>query len=338
MKINIVDCSRFSIKKMKISQNNVISLKQLIVVFFILLIACQKKPEVLKTPINTSPFVLVLGVAQDAGYPQADSDLLIDKRVYKNPKNKRLVVSLGLIDPISNEAWLFDATPDFTYQLQRIKDNTPQFKKLSGIFLTHAHIGHYTGLMYLGREAMGAKQVNVFTMPRMQTFLQDNQPWQQLVSLNNITLKNLKADSTVVLNKRLSVTPILVPHRDELSETVGYIIKSQHKKLLFIPDINKWGAWDRDITTYIKQVDYAFLDATFFKDGEIKNRPISEIPHPFVEESMALFKNLTPSDKKKIYFIHFNHTNPLLIDGSDAQKTVLKKGFNVAKELQKIEL
>jgi pyrroloquinoline quinone biosynthesis protein B len=129
-----------------------------------------------------------------------------------------------------------------------------------------------------------------------------------------------------------------VPHRDEYSETVGFLIKVNKKKVLFIPDINKWQTWDRSITDYIKKVDVAFLDATFFKDGEIVGRPMSEIPHPFVEESMVLFKNLPKKDKQKVYFIHFNHTNPLLIAGSDAQKTVVKNGFNVAKQGMKIDL
>ena len=59
---------------------------------------------------------------------------------------------------------------------------------------------------------------------------------------------------------------------------------------------------------------------------------MNEVPHPFVEESMQLFENLSDKDKRKVYFIHFNHTNPLLIDDSDAQKSVIKNGFNIAKQ------
>jgi len=169
-------------------------------------------------------------------------------------------------------------------------------------------------------------------MPKMKLFLKTNGPWNQLVSLKNIELKDLHKDSTIILNERISVTPIQVPHRDEYSETVGFIIQSNNKKALFIPDIDKWSTWDRNIIDFIKIVDIALLDATFFKDGEIKGRAMSEIPHPFVEESMQLFKNLTEADKNKIHFIHFNHTNPLLIDGSKAQKTVMNNGFKIAKQ------
>ena len=125
----------------------------------------------------------------------------------------------------------------------------------------------------------------------------------------------------------------MVPHRDEFSETVGYEIMINNKSLIFIPDIDKWEKWETDISELIKKVDYTFLDATFYKNGELK-RDMSEIPHPFAEESMALFSTLSDSDKQKVHFIHFNHTNPLIIDGSTAQEEVLKRGFNIAKEGQ----
>ncbi len=185
--------------------------------------------------------------------------------------------------------------------------------------------------MYLGREAMNAKNVSVYTMPKMKTYLTNNGPWSQLVKLNNISLKSLQKDSTIVLNKKISIQPIQVPHRDEFTETVGFIILNQDKKALYIPDIDKWNKWEHNIVDIIKEVDIAILDATFFKSGEI-NRDMSEVPHPFVEESMQLFEKLSAKDKKKVYFIHFNHTNPLLIDGSDAEKTVLEKGYHIAKQ------
>jgi len=52
----------------------------------------------------------------------------------------------------------------------------------------------------------------------------------------------------------------------------------------------------------IGKVDYALLDATFFANGEIPNRDMSEIPHPFVEASMKLFKNLSVKDKSTMIF------------------------------------
>ena len=129
-----------------------------------------------------------------------------------------------------------------------------------------------------------------------------------------------------------------MPHRDEFSETVGYIITGPNKSALFIPDINKWDIWKKNIIEEIAKVDYAFIDATFYSGDEINLRNMSEIPHPFVIESMALFKNLPTSEKIKIYFIHLNHTNPLLNPKSNEWAKVIKSGFHVALFGEQIKL
>lgn len=308
----------------------------LFLLLFILVSCQQSKPQKGLQPNN--PYVFVLGVAQDAGYPQVNCEKECCQRVYENPENKRLISSIAIIDPISKEEWVFDATPSLTDQLKLLNNQTQRLGDLpEGIFLTHAHIGHYTGLMYLGHEAQGATNVPVYTMPRMNEYLKGNGPWSQLVNYKNIELRILQKDSTIALNERISVTPIQVPHRDEYSETVGFLIDVNSKQVLFIPDIDKWSKWERSIVEYIQQVDIAFVDATFFKNGEI-NRDMSEVQHPFVEESMRLFRNLSDTDKVKVHFIHFNHTNPLLIDGGDAQKTVLENGFQFAEQGMIIEL
>mgnify|MGYP003638502416 CR=1 FL=1 len=303
-------------------------------IFLILLIVLFSCAPTEKKPVIdvSEPYILVLGNAQDAGYPQIACEKDCCKRVYENPENKRLVSSIALVDPISNESWIFDATPDFPAQSKILSKHLKNNKQLpDGVFLTHGHMGHYTGLMFLGREALGAEKMPVYAMPKMETYLTNNGPWSQLVKLNNIAIKPITKDTAIVLNERISVLPIQVPHRDEFTETVGFIIQNKQQKALFIPDIDKWSKWDRSIVDYIKEVDIALLDATFFKNGEI-NRDMNEVPHPFVEESMELFKNLSDKDKEKVHFIHFNHTNPLLIDGSDSQQQVLKSGFHIAKE------
>ena len=175
-------------------------------------------------PPDKDPFIIVLGVAQDAGYPQIGCDKDCCKKYWDKKIAKQKVTCLGLFDPATNRKWIFDATPDLTEQLHHT--NNFQSGGLSGLFLTHAHIGHYTGLMYLGREALNTKETAVYAMPRMYDYLTSNGPWSQLESLKNIELKKLKADSSIKLTDKISVTPLLVPHRDEFSETVGYSIRT----------------------------------------------------------------------------------------------------------------
>ena len=278
-------------------------------------------------------FIVVLGIAQDAGYPQIECRKLCCQPVWEGKVRPEKVISLGLVDKLNNKVYLFDATPDFKEQLHALLEYLPasDISSVGGIFLTHAHIGHYTGLMDLGREAMGAKNVPVYAMPKMRSFLNDNGPWSQLVSLNNIEIIMQKADSTIRLSQQISVTPFLVPHRDEYSETVGFKVSVNDKKLLFIPDIDKWHKWDRDIVAEVEQVDYAFLDATFYSEKELPNRDMSEIPHPFVTETFEAFKDSPDSIKNRIVFIHFNHSNPLIHNGAE-YNSVLNTGFNVGRE------
>lgn len=285
------------------------------------------------------PYVMVLGIAQDAGYPQAGCEKQCCKPFWQGKATRKLVTSLALVDPAFGKAYLFDATPDFPAQLQRLRTQLQKSEPWlpDGIFLTHAHIGHYTGLMHLGREVMGAKEIPVFAMPKMKVFLAANGPWQQLIALQNIRLNPLKQDTATVLRLGLQVRPILVPHRDEYSETVGFSIEHGDRKLLFIPDIDKWEKWERSLSTELKEVQTALLDGTFFRNGELPNRDMSEVPHPFVAQTMNLLKNASTRERKKVVFIHFNHTNPLLRD-AQARKEVIRAGFGVAEELQLFSL
>jgi pyrroloquinoline quinone biosynthesis protein B len=280
--------------------------------------------------------MVVLGIAQDAGYPQIGCEKACCKKYWDKKVPKQKVSCLALFDPVTDQKWIFDATPDLTEQLH--KANMIQKGNLSGIFLTHAHIGHYTGLMYLGREALNSKEIPVYVMPRLYDYLKSDGPWSQLVNFKNIELKKIKADSAIKLTARISITPLLVPHRDEFSETVGYSIKTGNKSVLFIPDIDKWEKWEKDIKQMAKQHDHLFLDGTFYNEGELPGRNMREVPHPFIEESMQVFKDISLHEKQKIWFIHFNHTNPLLDASSNEYKEVKSKGFNMAAEGLKIIL
>jgi pyrroloquinoline quinone biosynthesis protein B len=288
---------------------------------------------------DDSVYVQVLGVSQDAGYPQTGCYQPHCLRGWENKDLRRMTSSIAVVDDEAKSKYLFDATPDMREQLYQLHLAAPDGEyALAGVLLTHAHIGHYTGLMHFGHEAMGASEVPVYAMPRMRDFLSTNGPWDQLVRFNNIKLMPLSNKKTTRLSARLNVTPFLVPHRDEYTETVGYRIDGPNKSAVFITDIDKWDRWETDIRDVIRSVDYALLDAAFFADGELGNRDMSQIPHPFVSESMALFDDLTDAEKSRVIFIHMNHTNPLLVDGSDEQIAVENAGFRIAREGMRLQL
>lgn len=278
-------------------------------------------------------YIMVLGIAQDGGYPHMGCMKQCCDAAWKNTDKKRHVVCLALVDPAAKKWWLFEATPDIKEQLHSFQQLTHGLYNYlpDGIFITHAHIGHYTGLMELGREVMNTKDVPVYTLPKMQSFLRTNGPWSQLVMLGNIKLQALKQDSAMQLTPAISVTAFTVPHRDEYSETAGFNISTTAKKYVFIPDINKWDKWNKSIADVVKNTDIALLDATFYDETELPGRKMSEVPHPLVKETIELFSNEQPKVKSKIHFIHFNHTNPVMWD-AQRRKEVISAGFSVAEE------
>ena len=249
---------------------------------------------------NSDWQVVVLGIAQDAGIPHLSCEQPLCASIRGGKRRPEKVSSLGLIDRTSGRAYLFDATPDFNAQVHALTGG----KLPEGIFLTHAHIGHYTGLMYLGRESIGARAVPVYGTDRMLEFLDTNGPWSQLVALGNIERRPIEHDRAVTLPGGLRVTAFRVPHRDEFSDTVGYRIDGPRRSALFIPDIDQWEKWDRDIRKIADTVDLAFLDGTFASPTEV-NRNIAEIPHPMMSRTRELLRGV----RAKLWFVHINHTN-----------------------------
>lgn len=334
----------------------------------LMIVFCMAIPSSAIAQEKTSVELMVLGIAQDAGFPQAACQKNCCKAAWNDQTLRRHVASIGLMDHLTGKRYLFDCTPDFPDQLRmldrRLPPKNPNNATIDGIFLTHAHIGHYAGLVHLGREVIGAKAVPTYVMPRMSGFLKSNGPWSQLVKLENVSLQPLydyQTDldpnaapqstprehstklgklrlRTIQLSPRLSVEPFLVPHRDEFSETVGFKIKGPSKTVIFLPDIDKWSKWDQSIEALIGNADLAYLDGTFFENGEIPGRDMALIPHPFVAESINRFAPLDETERKKVRFIHFNHTNPVLQPHSKAAQDIERAGMAIAAQGEVVEL
>ena len=293
--------------------------------------------------------LVVLGIGQDAGAPQIGNP---NDSAWETPSEQLFAASLALIDHVNQKRYLFEATPDMRAQIQYLDAHFPMPDKpglgIDGIFLTHAHIGHYAGLMFLGLESAGTKNVPVYVMPRLGQYLKSNGPWSQLVELGNIRLEPLSDplsfDAPIELGGGLSAASFTVPHRDEFSETAGFVIKGSEKSALFIPDIDSWEGWkslegpdwvihsdDVLIRDLVRQTDIAFLDATFYDDNELPGRDMSQIPHPRVTQTMDILDAADESLNKKVHFIHINHTNPLRDTNSSAYKTMESRGYHLAR-------
>jgi len=292
---------------------------------------------------SAAPYVLVLGTAQDGGLPQIACERDCCRAVRSDPARRRLVTSLLLVDPRRGKRWLFDATPDLAAQVERARTHAapsapgrpPLF---DGIFLTHAHMGHCAGLLALGREAYGSEPTTTYASASMGRFLADNGPWSLLLQAQHLELVTLVPGTSVALAPDLSVTPLLVPHRGEFSDTLAFRIQGPRRSLLYLPDIDKWERWETPVEAELARVDVALLDGTFFDAGELPGRDMAAIPHPFVVESLARFAALPEGERAKVRFTHLNHSNPLADPASAAAARVRAAGESVASEGELIEL
>jgi pyrroloquinoline quinone biosynthesis protein B len=284
-----------------------------------------------RAPAPPGVEAVVLGIAQDGGVPHLGCRQELCVRARRDPSARRLVASLGLVDHAAGRRFVIDATPDFAAQVDRL-GALPD-----AILLTHAHIGHYLGLAQLGREVLGAKRMPVYCTASMARFLRENGPWKRLVELENIEIHEVQPGIEFPLTSSLRATAIRVPHRDEDSDTVAYLVSGPNRELLWLPDIDKWEKWDHSIADLVSERRLlAFVDGTFFSADEIPGRSIRDIPHPLVPETVARFGGV-PRLPSKVFFVHLNHTNRLLWDAS-ARRDLERKGFGIPFEGERFPL
>lgn len=291
---------------------------------------------------------IVLGTAQDGGLPHVGCRRAPCERARREPAFARSVVSLALVDRVARRRFLVEATPDLPRQLDRLDalappwpvDTTgapgasPRPNPVDGVLITHAHIGHYAGLVHFGREVASTRGLPLYGSARLLGFLQQSGPWRLLFELGQVEPRPLAMDERTPLTAQLSVTALRVPHRDEFSDTVAFVISGPNRTLLFVPDIDRWAAWERRIEDVVAGVDVALIDATFHSAGELPGRAESEVPHPLVTDSMRRLA----AQAQKVIFIHLNHTNPLCDPESAESRAARQAGFRIAEEGMRIVL
>ena len=290
------------------------------------------------------PFIRILGVAQDGGFPHAACEHRACRQARDGEIPSHLVSSLALVLPASGKVYLFDATPDLRRQLDLLRDvrDLPTDRvdraPLDGVFLTHAHMGHYTGLAFLGFEAVSASALPVWGTERMGRFLSEHGPWSQLVDFGNIELRRIDERTPVELGEGVTVRAFTVPHRDEFSDTVAFVIEGPRRKVLFVPDTDRWESWRPGLVERLGDIDVALLDSTFYSMDELPGRNLEEAPHPLTTTSMDLLQGLVDDGRVEVRFLHLNHSNPALLEDSIERREVESRGFAVASEGDEIGL
>ena len=261
-----------------------------------------------------------------------------------DPARRRYVASLAICLPATSEVFLIDATPDVGVQLEMLRefrqspDAAVDRKPVDGVFLTHAHIGHYIGLAFFGYEVMHTREIPVYATASVVSFLSGNAPWDQLVRLENISPIELAPGATVELGAGVSVTTLAVPHREEYTDTVGLVIAGPRERILYVPDTDGWEAWDPPIEAVIAEVDVALLDGTFYSTGELPGRDVTSIGHPLIVNTMERLEAAVEEGRARVLFTHLNHSNPALEPESGAAREIAERGFGIVRSGERLPL
>jgi pyrroloquinoline quinone biosynthesis protein B len=273
----------------------------------------------------------ILGSGQDGGIPHTGCYCDVCLRARSHPEYGRLSPSAAIFEKEDSFCYLIDASPDFKYQLDMIRKDIAETRRggrlpLDGILLTHGHFGHVAGLLHLGREVVEETDLPVFTTPEMSHFLKENFPFSLLIQNRNIRFEEIHPEERFEL-EGVKFLPIEVPHRNEIGDTVAYVIESR-KKVLYVPDMDRWTC---RLVEEIGKCDVAFVDGTFYSREEVPR--FEDVPHPPIQETIRLLEDVAA----RIWFTHINHTNPVNKEGNE-KEYVEREGFGIVNDGMVIEL
>lgn len=279
--------------------------------------------------------VTLLGVAQDGGRPQAGCTRPCC--VGLRPEDTSYPVALGISDADSNH--LIEATRFLGQQLT-IWGQT----NIENVLLTHAHFGHVDGLGLFGKETMNARNVGLHLSSEMEHLVDRTPQWALMVDQGVFQPTTFHDRDNLQFTPTLTIQPVHVPHRDELSDMHAFVIRGPNRSLLFLPDHDTWAETlerhnQPSIRSWLEalKVDIALIDGTFWSSDELSGRNQDKVPHPPVSQTIDLLGPRQGGDPE-IYFIHLNHTNPLYDPSSEASALLAQTGWMVAQQGQRFTL
>lgn len=263
----------------------------------------------------------ILGSAQDGGVPHLGCSCDRCSAARADPSKRRSAASLKLTEGGDGVNYLIDVSPDIRHQIG------DEF--IDGIFLSHAHLGHVTGLLYLGKESFNADEVPVHVSPTVAEFLRENPPYRLLIDRDNIDLQEYETGSPVNVHG-LVVRPVQVPNEGYVTtDTTAFVIDSGAKTLFYMTDADEM---TEEVVERVRDADVAVIDGCFWSREELER--YEEVPHPPIQESMDALEDVDT----EIYFTHLNHTNPVLEEDSAERAEVEERGFHVAEDGMTIDL
>ncbi|MCU0864537.1 MAG: MBL fold metallo-hydrolase [Planctomycetes bacterium] len=306
-----------------------------------LLASCAAAPTTTTPPAPVE--LVVLGIAQDGGLPHfgCEQPCCVQAR-----QSGRVLfpACLGVVDRRGDDGprlLLIEATPRIEEQVALLHELASVQGRgrqpVDAVLTTHAHLGHYLGLAWFGREVAGSKQVPLHASPRFCAFVREHAPWRQLVALGQLAPMPFVVGEPFAPWPGLQVTALAVPHRDEWSDTMAFVVRGPQRAVLFVPDVDAWDKAPGLLRRLLDGVDIAYLDGTFYDGRELPDRDLAEIPHPLMTRTMELLAEVAAQRPGALRFLHCNHSNPVLHDAA-LRERLTARGFALAVQGERVAL
>jgi len=280
----------------------------------------------------------VLGRAQDGGVPHLGCERACCAQA-RRAGLREYPCSLGICDRRTGKLLLIEATPAVEPQIALLHTLSEQHgrgrRPVDALLITHAHIGHYAGLMEFGEEVAATEHLPLFVTPKMASFLREHAPWSQTIEYGQVSVNEVTPGETCEPLEGLCVEFVPVPHRDELSDTMAFKVRGPAATLLWAPDVDRWDKHPGLMDRLLEGVDVALVDGTFLDEQELQGRDPARVPHPLMQDTMHDFADAARPGA--IRFIHMNHTNAALRDAS-VIADIEARGFAVATQGMHAEL
>lgn len=191
---------------------------------------------------------------------------------------------------------------------------------------------------------MNAKNVGLYISSEMEHLVDRTPQWSLMVDQGVFAPSVFHDGDVIQLSSSLTIQPLKVPHRDELSDMHAFILRGPNRSLLFLPDHDTWeetltrhhASTIRSWLTSLK-VDIALVDGTFWSSDELAGRNQDKVPHPPVSQTLEMLGSRAEGDPA-LHFIHLNHTNPLYDPNSEASAELTRSGWGVAAQGQRFTL
>lgn len=258
----------------------------------------------------------VVGTAQDGGVPHLGCTCTRCESARDDPTRTRYPASL-LVD--ADERLLVDVPMDVRHQVRGPVD---------GIAVSHAHVGHFPGILQVGREVLDAEELPVYCTPELADVVRTDALLSRLVTERNVSLRPVTSGEAFGFGDG-TIRPFAVPHRDELGTgTLGFAFEGA-RRLVYVPDVDRW---TDELLARVGRADVALLDGTFWSADEIPDQ--GSVPHPPIRTALADL----PTAETDVYFTHLNHTNPALSRDSTARETIAAAGAGVLERGRRFDL